>query len=75
MTLALALLSTASPTHDAPGVAIPFQKRRSLTKADGTFDYVATIKHGVKIAKYAQLPMFSPTAAHPFRTASTATTC
>ncbi|TBU32075.1 protease [Dichomitus squalens] len=50
VTLALALLSTAITAHEHAGVAIPFQKRNSLTKADGTFDYVGTVKHGVKIA-------------------------
>lgn len=46
--LALALLAV---TSSARGDAIPLRKRNSLTGPDGTFNYVTTIEHGVKIAK------------------------
>ncbi len=51
VTLTLALLSVTSSAQAEVGIAIPLPERNSLTGPDGTFNYVATIEHGVKIAK------------------------
>ena len=37
--MALALLATANPITQTPGVRIPLRERSTLTRADGTFDY------------------------------------
>lgn len=50
-TLALALVSVTGSAQADAGTAIPLRKRNTLTGPDGTFNYVATIEHGVKIAK------------------------
>ncbi|PIL36809.1 transporter [Ganoderma sinense ZZ0214-1] len=50
VTVALALVSATSSAQADIGTAIPLRKRNSLTGPDGTFNYVATIEHGVKIA-------------------------
>ncbi|OBZ70908.1 Aspartic protease [Grifola frondosa] len=38
LTVALALLASASPITQTTGIRIPLEKRGALTKADGTFD-------------------------------------
>ncbi|KAI1792861.1 protease [Ganoderma leucocontextum] len=50
VTLALALFCVTSSAQENLGTAIPLRNRNSLTGPDGTFNYVATIEHGVKIA-------------------------
>lgn len=55
LTVALALLATASPVARTPasnGKRIALEKRSSLTKADGTFDHEKAIKQIVKLKKY-----------------------
>ncbi|KAH9944776.1 aspartic peptidase domain-containing protein [Amylocystis lapponica] len=51
LTVALALLATASPIakETGTGIRIPLHKRGSLTKADGTFDREAAILHRIKV--------------------------
>ncbi|KZT71389.1 acid protease [Daedalea quercina L-15889] len=44
LTVALALLASATPVVREAGVRIPIQKRSSLTKADGTVDHDAVIR-------------------------------
>ncbi|PIL25260.1 transporter [Ganoderma sinense ZZ0214-1] len=55
VTLALALLSAAAPSHKPAGVNIPLHKRKTLTTANGTFDRATAIKDAARIAnKYFQ---------------------
>ncbi|KAH9948108.1 aspartic peptidase domain-containing protein [Amylocystis lapponica] len=49
LTVALALVATASPITEETGVRIPLHKRGSLTKADGTFDREAALRHRVRV--------------------------
>ncbi|KZT22897.1 aspartic protease [Neolentinus lepideus HHB14362 ss-1] len=43
LTVALALMATATPVERDTGIRIPLRKRASLTKADGTFDHERAI--------------------------------
>ena len=52
LTVALALLASASPVTKKSGVAIPFAKRSSLTNADGTFNADKAAIESVKTIKY-----------------------
>ena len=53
VTVALALMASASPIAqpEPEGIRIPFAKRGSLTKADGTFDREKAILHNIAIHK------------------------
>ncbi|EKM60319.1 uncharacterized protein PHACADRAFT_132810 [Phanerochaete carnosa HHB-10118-sp] len=48
ISVALALLATASPVVHAPGVKVALGERSTLTRADGTFDHEKAILDGVK---------------------------
>ncbi|EIN11115.1 acid protease [Punctularia strigosozonata HHB-11173 SS5] len=51
----LALIASASPVERDTGIALPLQKRGSLTKSDGTFDHSKAIASTVKVQnKYRQ---------------------
>ena len=52
ITVALALIASASPIVEETGIRIPLAKRSSLTKADGTFDHEKAILHNIKTHKY-----------------------
>lgn len=66
LTVALALLASATPVVRETGVRIPIQKRSSLTKADGTVDQDAVMRETVRTKKYV-IPgtVFAPTDARP----------
>ena len=51
ISVALALLSTASPVVQTPGVSIPLGERSLLTRADGTFDHEKAVLNNVKTYK------------------------
>lgn len=51
ITVALALLATASPIVQEEGIRIDLPKRTSLTKADGTFDHDKAIIQTVRTIK------------------------
>ena len=51
VTVALALLATATPVQQERGIKIPLTKRGSLTKADGTFDGEKGIAARIKLEK------------------------
>ncbi|GJE96864.1 aspartic protease [Phanerochaete sordida] len=48
VSVALALLATASPVVQTPGTSIELGERSTLTRADGTFDHEKAILHNVK---------------------------
>lgn len=48
LTVALALLASASPVVQDSGIRIPLEKRGSLTRPDGTFDHEKALLHSVK---------------------------
>ena len=52
LTVALALMASASPVTTKTGIRIPFEKRSSLTNADGTFNHDKAIIESVKTLKY-----------------------
>ena len=52
LTVALALLASATPVVRETGIRIPLSKRSSLTKADGTVDQDAVIRETVRTKKY-----------------------
>ena len=54
ITVALALMASATPAplHPKKGIAIPIQKRASLTNADGTFNPDRALIQTVKTKKY-----------------------
>ena len=52
ITVALALMATASPVPEPQGISIPLGKRNSLTKADGSFDHEKAILHNIAVHKY-----------------------
>lgn len=49
LTVALALIASATPITKPAGIRIPFQKRSSLTKADGTADRDAILRERVRV--------------------------
>ena len=51
ITVALALMASASPVAQPGGVSIELGKRNTLTKADGTFDHEKAILHNIAIHK------------------------
>lgn len=51
LTVALALLASASPVVHDSGLRIPLEKRGTLTKFDGTFDHEKALLHSVKTHK------------------------
>ena len=52
ITVALALVASASPIIKEEGVRIELPKRASLTTADGVFDHDAAIISTVRTIKY-----------------------
>ncbi|EKM60385.1 uncharacterized protein PHACADRAFT_246265 [Phanerochaete carnosa HHB-10118-sp] len=48
VSVALALLATASPVVHAPGVSVALGERSTLTRADGTFDHEKAVLHNIK---------------------------
>ncbi|PIL36036.1 transporter [Ganoderma sinense ZZ0214-1] len=48
LTVALALMASASPVTTKTGIRVPIQKRSSLTNADGTFNHEKAIIQTVK---------------------------
>lgn len=52
ITVALALLATATPVTYKQGIRVPITKRSSLTRADGTFDYDQAAIQNVRTLKY-----------------------
>ena len=52
VTVALALMASATPVEKDSGISIDLPKRASLTKADGTFDHEAAIMHNIKTHKF-----------------------
>ena len=56
ITVALALLASAGPiAQPEAGIAVPIQKRSSLTNADGTFNHEKAIIQTVKTIKYVSI--------------------
>ena len=55
ISVALALLATASPVVQTPGVSIPLGERSTPTRADGTFDYDKAVLENIKTYKCALL--------------------
>lgn len=53
LTVALALMASASPVTTKTGIRITIEKRSSLTNADGTFNHDKAIIQTVKTLKYA----------------------
>lgn len=51
VTVALALMASASPIAVDSGISIPLGKRNSVTKEDGTFDHEAAVLHNIKTHK------------------------
>ncbi len=51
ITVALALMASATPVVKDSGVSIDLPKRATLTKADGTFDHEAAILSNIKTHK------------------------
>ena len=51
LTVALALMASASPVSRPSGVVIDLGRRQSLTRADGTFDHEKAILHNIKTYK------------------------
>lgn len=51
VTVALALMASATPVAQPEGIKIPIAKRASLTKADGTFDHEKAVLHNIAIHK------------------------
>lgn len=49
LTVTLALIASATPITKPAGIRIPFQKRSSLTKADGTADRDAILRERVRV--------------------------
>ncbi|KAF9808862.1 hypothetical protein IEO21_07727 [Rhodonia placenta] len=49
LTVALALIASATPITKPAGIRIPFQKRSGLTKADGTADRDAILRERVRV--------------------------
>ncbi|KAI0688123.1 acid protease [Cytidiella melzeri] len=49
ITVALALMASATPVARDQGISINLAKRSSLTKEDGTFDHEAAILHNIHI--------------------------
>ncbi|KAI0094230.1 acid protease [Irpex rosettiformis] len=48
ITVALALMASATPVVKDSGFSVDLPKRATLTKADGTFDHEAAILHNIK---------------------------
>jgi cathepsin D len=48
ITVALALIASASPIAEETGVRIPLSKRGTLTNADGTFNYEKAVLHSAR---------------------------
>lgn len=59
LTVALALLASASPVTRDTGIRIPLQKRSNVTRADGTFDYDAAVRQRVKIQNKHRLSLMA----------------
>lgn len=53
LTVALALLASASPIVEDTGIRIPLEKRGTLTREDGTFNHEKALLHNIKTHKYA----------------------
>ena len=63
LTVALALMASATPIAPKKGIAVPIQKRTSLKNSDGTFNADKALIESVKTAKCVSTPL-SP---HPWR--------
>ena len=52
LTVALALMASASPVKTKTGVRVPIEKRSTLTNEDGTFNLDKAVIQTVKTIKY-----------------------
>ena len=52
LTVALALIASATPIARDTGIRIPLRKRTSFTLADGTVDRDAVARERVRVIKY-----------------------